>query len=306
MLVRKRHLPAVRRRRRGAIVAVAGGAFVLAVVAVVVSVSAWHEATPGVGAVGGPESLGAGAGGDTAWTENFDGAEGSAPNPDLWTAEIGDDGWGNNEEQDYTAKSNFLDGDSHLIIEARRHTADDGSDYWTSGRLTSIGKSSFSTGTLSARIKLPDGQGLLPAFWLMGDSVTTVGWPASGEIDVVETPNSTTESHHNIHGPNAVWQSTQETASADAAHSDPLSEQFHVFSVSRTPGRVTLLLDGAVVSDLTRSNAPEGMLWVFDDPFHYLFSLAVGGDWPGPPDSSTPDVSRMVIDWVKYVPEPAQ
>jgi beta-glucanase (GH16 family) len=241
---------------------------------------------------------------DARWTDEFDGPVGAAPDPRLWSPETGQTGWGNNELQDYTAGASFLDGDSHLVIEARRSVDEDGETRWTSGRLTTIGKFSFSTGTLTARIKLPDGQGLLPAFWLLGDSLVTDGWPASGEIDVVETPNTTGTSFHNIHGPNEEKPLENVTAPSERSHTTSLSAGFHDYSVARLDGRITISLDGVVVNEMTRLTAPASMKWVFDGPFHALFTLAVGGNWPGDPDTSTPGVSRMIVDWVRYDPAP--
>jgi beta-glucanase (GH16 family) len=242
------------------------------------------------------------AGGSAVCEDQFTGPAGSSPDSSVWTAAVGAGGWGNGEIQKYTASSAYLDGKSHLVIEARRTVAADGTSHWTSGRVTTQGKTSFTTGTLSARIQLPDGQGLLPAFWLMGDSVTSVGWPQCGEIDIVETPNSTLTSYSTIHGPGVQSPLAQEVAGTSVKHAVPLSAGFHVYSISRSPGHITTYIDGAVTGDVTRTTAPKQMAWVFDQPFHVIFSLAVGGSWPGNPNQSTPNVNKMVIDWVRYTP----
>lgn len=137
--------------------------------------------------------------GTTAFRIDFDGEAGTPPDSSMWTVQSGGGGWGNNELQKYTADAVALDGEGHLAVTAT--VPRDGSGTPTSGRLTTQGNWSFTHGTLSASIKLPHGQGLLPAFWLMGDSLPVEGWPSAGEIDIVEAPSSTAVSQHHVHGP---------------------------------------------------------------------------------------------------------
>lgn len=288
--------------RRPRLIAVAAIAFVT-LAAVMASLDAPHPGT----ACGATGTVGTSGGegeavGPAGCSDDFDGAAGSPPDSRLWTVETGAGGWGNNEIQEYTADGVYLDGNSRLVIEARRMTTPDGAERWTSGRLTSKGKASYTSGTLSARIQLPDGQGLLPAFWMLGDSIDQVGWPAAGEIDVVETPGNTATSFSNIHGPDEGSPGAQRSVETSTAHDEPLSTAFHIYSVERSPGRIVIAIDGGVVADVTPESVPETMKWVFDEPFHALFSLAVGGNWPGNPDHTTPDVARMVVDWVRHTP----
>ncbi len=273
---------------RPAVVAgvVAGGSGVLALVLVGASV-----VVPVVRAATGSEA----PLGDTAWTEEFDGPAGASPDAASWTAQTGAGGWGNDELQTYTADAAVLDGDGHLVITAT--VGADGSA--TSGRITTQTKRSFGAGTVAARIRLPDGTGLLPAFWLLGDSVDTIGWPAAGEVDVVETPFSTGTSTHLLHGGTLTAPTTDAQAGGDAVHDVPLSDDFHVFAVTRTADAVTWTIDDEEVQLVDRASAPDGLRWVFTQPFHVLFSLAVGGRWPGSPDETTPAESRMVVDWVR-------
>ncbi len=239
---------------------------------------------------------------DGSWIDNFEGAAGSPPDPNTWTIEVGGGGWGNNELQVYSHDGVYLNGESQLVLEARRHMEGDGSTWWTSGRITTFGAQSFGEGTVSARIQVPEGNvGMLPAFWMMGDSLYEVGWPAAGEIDILETPFDTHVSHHHVHGANSDL-TGKSSVGEGANHPQPLSNGFHVYSVERTADRILMRVDDRVVLDVTRQSAPDDMLWAFDQPFHVLFSLAVGGDWPGDPDERTPDVVRMVIDWVSYEP----
>lgn len=230
---------------------------------------------------------------EVVWSDEFDGAPGHPPDPNVWRAETGGGGWGNNELQEYTADAAVLDGDGHLRITAT--IPRDGSTP-TSARLTTRGLASFEYGTIAARIRLPEGKGLLPAFWMMGDDLEQVGWPAAGEIDIVETPNSTDVSVRHVHGPSE--DGTPKASVGDQlTHLHPLADDWHVYSVDREPGRIVLRVDGEVALETTDEDFPGR--WVFDQPMHLLFSLAVGGNWPGAPDATTPETAVMEIDWVR-------
>ena len=229
--------------------------------------------------------------------DDFDGPAGAKPDRNVWTIQTGGGGWGNDELQEYTEDAVALDGDGNLVITA---TVPQDGGTPTSGRITSQGKWSFTFGRLSARIKLPEGRGLLPAFWLLGDSIDRVGWPGAGEIDVIETPNGTSRSIHHLHGPTGLTNKWSLNEGVDMP--EPLSEDFHVFTVEKQQGRVIMAIDGHVVMDVEEWDVPIPGRWVFDDPTHALFSLAVGGNWPGDPDSTTPETNEMVIDWISYTP----
>lgn len=237
------------------------------------------------------------ADGPRTLTEEFDGPAGSAPDPSVFSLDTGGGGWGNGELQAYTADAVALDGEGALVVTAT--IPRDGSQI-TSGRVTTKGLFSFQTGRLEARIQLPEGQGLLPAFWLQGDSVDVVGWPGSGEIDIVETPSTTATSSHHVHGP--VTFTKKWSIGEGVRHDALLSEDYHVYGVNREPGLIELTIDGEVVMTVTPDDMPEGGAWVFDLPMHMLFTLAVGGDWPGDPDETTPAVAQMKIDWIRYTP----
>ena len=235
---------------------------------------------------------------DGSVTDDFDGPAGTNPSG-VWTIQTGGGGWGNRELQTYTDDAVFLDGEGHLVIEAT--IPQDGSAP-TSGRLTTQGAFSFTYGTVTARIQIPDGKGLLPAFWLLGDSLPVLGWPAAGEIDVVETPSTTDTSVHTVHGPTSTGDRWSLSRSID--HLPPLSAGFHDYAIRKEQGALTFLIDDEVVFSVRRDEAPLTAVWVFDAPFHLLFSLAVGGNWPGAPDATTPQTARMLVDWVSYVPLP--
>ncbi|MDL9936070.1 glycoside hydrolase family 16 protein [Gordonia sp. ABSL1-1] len=227
-------------------------------------------------------------------SEEFDGPAGAAPNSSIWTYDVGGGGWGNGEQQVYTnARANSrLDGKGRLIIEARR----DG-DTITSARLTTRGKFTFTVGLLEARIATPQGTGLHPAFWLLGADIGSVGYPASGEIDIMEFINDGAKWHTALHGPTTTgghWQQSRTGPFADQ------SDDFHVYGVYRAPGVIAMLIDGKVVSAFTPLSVPADARWVFDKPMYVLLNLAVGGQWPGPVGAATDFPSRMVVDWVRY------
>ena len=242
--------------------------------------------------------LGARYGDDSVLFDDFDGVAGAKPDPNVWSIQTGGGGWGNDELQEYSEDAVALDGDGNLVLTAT--VPEDGSQP-TSGRITTNGKWSFTFGRLSARIKLPDGQGLLPAFWLLGDNVDRVGWPAAGEVDIIETPNTTSRSAHHLHGPTGITNKWSLNEGHDMPI--PLADGFHIYTVEKHQGRIIMAIDDQIVMDVEEWDVPVPGRWVFDAPTHALFSLAVGGNWPGDPDASTPVVNEMIIDWMSFTPE---
>jgi beta-glucanase (GH16 family) len=229
--------------------------------------------------------------------DDFIGPAGSPPNPNLWDYDVGSR-WGDNELQAYTNSTDnvYLDGQGHLVIAALQS----GNNY-TSGRLVTRGKLAMTYGTMSASIKLPAGQGIFPAFWLLGTNVNTVGWPQCGEIDVAEIFGDATHYSITVIGP-----STQEPKGQvqfDGAIAD-LSQGFHTYWVTREQGRITAGIDSATLATFTPASMPPGGQWVFDNqPMYGLLNVAVGGDMVGPPDASTPFPAAMLVDWFRYTPE---
>jgi len=186
-----------------------------------------------------------------------------------------------------------LDGHGHLVITAIKNP--DGT--YTSARIKTQRRFSFRYGTVSARIDLPAGQSLWPAFWLLGKSIQRIGWPACGEIDVMELlGNDTHTAYGHIHGPGP----RNDTGYGGAYHSTAqLTGSFHVYTARWTPTAVTFLVDGHAYVTVHRSEvkAPNG--WALDQPMFLLLNLAVGGNWGGNPNGSTPFPARMVVDWVR-------
>jgi beta-glucanase (GH16 family) len=240
------------------------------------------------------------------WTltfdEEFTGSTGSAPNPLVWLHDVGGTGWGNHELQYYTAgtSNTYLDGQDHLVIAAYRGSG--GSSCWyggcayTSGKLTTrqpqLATFSQGYGHFEARIKVPTGKGLWPAFWLVGEDITYAGVRKAGEIDVMETiGDKSGEVQQHAHGPDLDF---------GKAFSLPVGQSvadWHTYAVDWTPSRIQWRVDGQVTLSMTKEQAGEG--WVFNHPFYILFNLAVGGDWPGTPDATAIFPAKMLIDYVR-------
>jgi beta-glucanase (GH16 family) len=236
------------------------------------------------------------------WGDNFKGTAGVPPNPAHWRFDTGGGGWGNDELEYYTSRgaNAALDGHGHLRITARAEplTQPGGvSRAYTSARLQTLHTFQFQYGVAQARIEVPAGAGLLPAFWMLGnDAYRPGGWPACGEIDVVETAGSVPRTlKATLHGP---WPSAPNGVAVSRRASHPLSAGFHVYGVRWAPDSLAFTLDGAVYGTLTPAELPPGASWPFAHPFFLLLDLAVGGRGSGP-SALTPFPATMLVDWVK-------
>ncbi|MDY7104747.1 MAG: glycoside hydrolase family 16 protein [Actinomycetota bacterium] len=242
------------------------------------------------------------------WSDEFDGAAGTPPDPAKWGYDLGGEGWGNAELQSYTDSTDNAahDGDGHLVITARE--AEAGLDCWygpceyTSARLLTKGTFTQAYGRFEARLKIPAGQGIWPAFWMLGDDIDAVGWPASGEIDIMENigrePGMV---HGTLHGPGYSG-----GGGVGAAYLHPdggaFADDFHTYAVDWSPTEITWSVDGVEYS--TKTPADVSGDWVYDHPFFLIMNVAVGGTWPGSPDASTVFPQEMVIDHVRVYAEP--
>jgi len=226
--------------------------------------------------------------------DDFNGPAGARPDPAHWGYDLGGGGWGNDEAQVYTNSpaNAALDGDGHLVITARR----DGNGF-TSARLTTDGKMSFVHGRAEARLRMPRGAGLHPAFWLLGTDIGKVDWPASGELDVVETISGAQFIHNGAVGPDTEGQPYK--LEADLPIDPSFVDSFHTYWVQRDPGVVTMGVDDRTTGVFRAADLPAGDRWVFDKPFYLLLNVAVGGTWPGPANESTPSPAAMTVDWVR-------
>ena len=232
--------------------------------------------------------------GDPVWSDEFDGATaGQSPDPTKWGYDIGT-GWGNQQQEfDTDRPSNVsLDGQGNLAIVARRESYS-GSAY-TSARITTKGRFAQQYGKFEARIKLPIGPGLWPAFWLLGANNDTASWPLCGEIDIMEgRGQEPLLNHGSLHGPgysggNAV---TRTAPLADTG--------FHVYSVEWSKDEINFLIDGVVYEIVKASNLPSGTSWVFDHPFFIILNVAVGGNYVGSPSAATQFPQTMLVDYVR-------
>ncbi|WP_230685034.1 glycoside hydrolase family 16 protein [Cellulomonas sp. JZ18] len=238
----------------------------------------------------------AAAPGDVVWQQEFDGPAGSAPDPAVWNHDLGAGGWGNAELQEYTASraNSALDGQGNLVITARREP--DGR--YTSARLQTNDKVEIRYGRVEARIQIPRGQGIWPAFWMLGADFPQNTWPNSGEIDVMENIGREPHLvHGTVHGPGysggagllGTYQHPQGWSFADT---------FHTFAVDWRPGEITWSVDGNVYHRVTPASL-GGRTWVFDKPFFLILNVAVGGQWPGYPDATTQLPQQMRVDYVR-------
>ena len=231
------------------------------------------------------------------WHDEFDGPIGAPPDPTLWVAESGARGWGNHEMEHYTKlpENASLDGAGHLVIMALAKPK----GVYTSARLKTQDRFSVTYGKIEARMQIPYGQGMWPAFWMMGADFADKGWPACGEIDIMENIGKEPFSiHGTVHGPGYSGAGGI-GATATLTTGRQVADDFHVFGVIWEEDSIQFLLDGEPYFHVTPSNLPAGAHWVYDHPFYLLLNLAVGGDWPGPPDRTTEFPQRLVVDYVR-------
>jgi beta-glucanase (GH16 family) len=221
------------------------------------------------------------------WSDEFNG---TSVNLSNWNFEVGGGGWGNHELEYYTNGANASIQNGALVIEARRQSM--GGMSYTSSRMTTKGKHEFTYGRIEARIAMPAGAGLWPAFWMLGANIGTVGWPACGETDIMEHVNNDAAIHGTIH-----WDAGGH-ASYGGSLNVPNVGAYHVYTVEWTPASIKWFVDGTQYVEaniLNNINSTEE----FHRPFFILLNLAVGGDWPGSPNASTPFPARMYVDYVR-------
>lgn len=237
------------------------------------------------------------------WSDEFNSPDGSRPDPAKWKFEIGGNGWGNHELEYYTDRpeNSFVHG-GNLVIRAQQETfkgANGVTRQYTSARITTQGRFEQPYGRLEARIEIPRGQGIWPAFWLLGNDIGKVGWPACGEVDIMENIGKEPSTiHGSMHGPgysgDRCYTSVYKLPGGVRFYDD-----FHVFAIEWEPDVVRFFVDQDLYATFTPSRLPAGMKWVFDHPFYIIFNVAVGGDWPGPPNSMTVFPQEMLVDYVR-------
>jgi beta-glucanase (GH16 family) len=239
-----------------------------------------------------------------AWSDEFNGADGSSPDASKWTYDTGGNGWGNNELEYYTNRTqNAQIKSGNLVITAQKetYTGSDGvTRNYTSARLKTQGLFNQAYGRFEARIKIPAGQGMWPAFWMLGNNISSVSWPKCGEIDIMENIG---KEPGTVHGSLHSSSTTSRTSDASAPFSLPagqhFADDFHLYAVEWEPGTIRFYVDSNLYSTFTQSQWPAGGAWTFDHPFFILLNVAVGGDWPTSPDNTTVFPQQMLVDYVR-------
>jgi beta-glucanase (GH16 family) len=239
-----------------------------------------------------------------AWTDEFSSPDGSSPDSKKWTYDIGGKGWGNHELESYTDRpENAHIEKGNLVITARKetYTAADGitRDY-TSARLKTQNLFTQTYGRFEARIKIPEGQGIWPAFWMLGEDIPSAGWPKCGEIDIMENVGKEPRTiHGSLHGPSTVVPTSDLSSIFTLPPGQNFAADFHLYAVEWEPDVVRFYVDSNLYANFHSSDWPAGGKWVFDHPFFIILNLAVGGDWPGSPDATTKFPQTMLVDDVR-------
>ncbi|MCF8380068.1 MAG: glycoside hydrolase family 16 protein [Bacteroidales bacterium] len=234
------------------------------------------------------------------WSDEFDG---TALNEEFWSYEIGDGcpklcGWGN-KELEYYRKENVLVSDGMLIITAKSESFEN-RDY-TSGRIKTSGKKSFTYGRMEIRAKLPKGKGIWPAIWMLGESISSIGWPAAGEIDIIELKGSIPNKvGGTLHYKNSEGRHQNSGAKRHELVSGDYSDEFHLFSLEWDETQMIWSVDNipfnkVVLKDLNVSEEKNPFL----KEFYFIFNLAVGGFYDGNPDETTVFPQTLVVDYIR-------
>ena len=237
------------------------------------------------------------------WSDEFNGRNGARVDSSKWVAETGGGGWGNNELEYYTSRpQNVSQENGKLVIKAlqEKYSGAGGvTRNYTSARLKTLGKFSQTYGRFEARIKIPGGQGIWPAFWMLGNDIEKPGWPGCGEIDIMENIGKEPALvHGTIHGPG--YSGANGIGAAYALPDDQrFADDFHLFAVEWEPNAIRFYVDDHLYATRIPTDLPQGTKWVYDHPFFLLLNVAVGGGWPGNPDPTTVFPQTMLVDYVR-------
>jgi beta-glucanase (GH16 family) len=250
--------------------------------------------------------------GTLVWSDEFSNSTSAnaQPNPLVWTYDTGTDCCGNNELETYCAWGSatspcnpaspnaYLGADGYLHIVAQQPTA--GTAVYTSARLKTEGLFSFQYGRIEARMMLPESQGMWPAFWLLGNNITTISWPACGELDVMEHIDGSNPENE---GFDWVQGSVHGTGLNGGVQNHPAgfsAAAWHIYGMIWTKGQIQYYLDNPANVYATFTPSTQAGTWPFDTgPEFVILNLAVGGDWPGSPNATTVFPSQMVVDYVR-------
>jgi uncharacterized repeat protein (TIGR01451 family) len=250
------------------------------------------------------------------WSDEFNGAAGTLPDPTKWSYDSPSAGSSNGEQETYCGSAIYgqsgicanwqqnaqMDGEGHLVI-AAINSGTASAPVWTSARLLTESTFNFTYGRVEASIKLPSGVGTWPAFWLLGTDIDTVSWPACGEIDIMENVLNAlgpTKIQSTIHGSgysgaNGIWHQYQFPAGQE------IDTGYHIYGMIWSQNLIQFYVDDytAPFASVSPSSIPAGTNWAFNNSFFMILNLAMGGSWPGPTNSTTPNPALMLVDYVR-------
>jgi beta-glucanase (GH16 family) len=232
------------------------------------------------------------------WSDEFDGEFGAGPDSTSWNYDIGtgQDGWGNQELQYYTNSPNnvALDGDGNLAIVARNEPL--GSAPFTSGRITTKNLVSVKYGRIEARMKLPFGPGIWPAFWMLGDNIDEVSWPQCGEIDIMELKGQQPSvTYGSVHGPG--YSGGFAITERYNLGNERFDADFHVFAIEWGKDYIDYFIDDFLFHRVRPEDVPGE--WVYNESFYMILNIAVGGTFVGFPTTGTPFPQTLLVDYVR-------
>lgn len=241
---------------------------------------------------------------DTAWTLVWeDDFTGAGLNLSKWSVQTGDGcdlgicGWGNNELQWYQS-ANAVVADGLLTITARREAS--GGKNYTSARIRTAGKGDWTYARVEVRARLPRGQGIWPAIWMLPTDNVYGSWPASGEIDIMELVGDEPATVHGTLHYGGVWPNHIFSGDSFTLAEGTFADEFHVFALEWEAGEIRWYVDDTLYQTQNQwSTTAASFPAPFDRRFHLLINLAVGGNWPGNPDSTTEFPQRLEVDWVR-------
>ncbi|MBS4041156.1 MAG: glycoside hydrolase family 16 protein [Flavobacteriales bacterium] len=237
---------------------------------------------------------------ELVWADEFNEAAGTQPNPTKWTYDLGtgSNGWGNFEQQTYTNRPEnvSMDGNGNLVITARRENFQ-GAQF-TSARIKTQGIFDQKYGKFEARLKTPYGQGLWPAFWLLGNNINEVSWPQCGEIDVMELRGQLPSIiNGSIHGPG--FSGADALSGTYGLQNARFDTDYYTYAVEWDANKIDFFVNGFLYHRITKSEVQARGEWVFDHPFFMILNVAVGGNYVGAPNLGTPFPQKMIIDYVR-------
>ena len=237
------------------------------------------------------------------WSDEFNAPNGSPPDPTKWNIITGGKGYGNNELETYTAR---LSQRAAAKREPRHHRTQRRSHrlrrrppplHLRPHQHAAV-TSRRRYGRFEARIQLPTGKGIWPAFWLLGDDHETNHWPDCGEIDILETIGASDTMYSTLHGPGYSG-AKGISKKFPLPSGESVNNAFHIYAVEWAPNDIKFFFDDHLIVERTPADLPPNTKWVYDHPFYILLNFAVGGNWPGNPDDSTTFPQQMLIDYVR-------